>query len=214
MKPLFEKYRPTVWGEVVAQDKAIQQIQTIGQKSGYASRAWWIAGQSGTGKTTLAYLLAKEVADETMIEELDAAELTPTRLRDIESTMSSYGWGKGGRAYIVNEAHGLSKPSVRQLLVLLERLPKHVVVIFTTTNDGEDYLFEGTDDAGPLLSRCIKITLSRRDLAQAFAVRAKAIAEQEGLDGQAVEKYVKLVQSCRNNMRAVLCEIEKGVMVG
>ncbi|HML73340.1 MAG TPA: AAA family ATPase [Anaerohalosphaeraceae bacterium] len=213
MKPLFEKYRPASWCDVVAQDKAIQQIQTIGTKSGYASRAWWIAGQSGTGKTTLAYLLAKEVADETMIEELDAAELTPARLREIESTMSSYGWGKGGRAYIVNEAHGLSKPSVRQLLVLLERLPKHVVVIFTTTNDGEDYLFEGTDDAGPLLSRCIKITLSRRDLAQAFAIRAKAIAEQEGLDGQPVEKYVKLVQACRNNMRAVLCEIEKGVMV-
>jgi adenylylsulfate kinase-like enzyme len=44
--------------------KAIQQIQTIGQKSAMLHGPGGLAGQSGTGKTTLAYLLAKEVADE------------------------------------------------------------------------------------------------------------------------------------------------------
>ncbi len=40
------------------------------------------------------------------------------------------------KAVIVNESHGLRKDTIRQLLVLLERLPAHVVFVFTTTTDG------------------------------------------------------------------------------
>jgi hypothetical protein len=50
-------------------------------------------------------------------------------------------------------------------------------------------------------------------LAEAFAERAKAIAEAEGLDGKLVKAYVELVRQNRNNLRAVLQEIESGVMV-
>jgi len=87
---------------------------------------------------------------------------------------------------------------IRQLLVLLERLPRHVVVVFTTTTEGQDSLFEDCDDASPLLSRCLRLDLARRDLAKAFAARAKQIAEAEGLDGQPIERYVRLAQTHRN----------------
>ena len=43
--------------------------------------------------------------------------------------------------------------------------------------------FEDFDAASPLLSRCLRFDLARRDLARAFAERAKHIAEREGLDG-------------------------------
>src|SRR5207245_5258133 len=105
------------------------------------------------------------------------------------------GWGsKPGRAVIINESHGLRRDTIRQFLVTLERIPSHVILVFTTTNEGQDSLFEDCEDSSPLLSRCLRLDLSRRDLARAFAERAKAIAEKEGLDGRPIEAYVRLIQ--------------------
>ena len=210
---LCEQYRPKTFDEVVGQDNVIETIRNL-RARGLAGRAWWIAGQSGTGKTTIAKLLANEVvASELSIDELDATNLTPAKLHSIEQEMQMYGFGGKGRAYIVNEAHGLSRPAIRQLLVLLERLPKHVIWIFTTTNEGEDNLFDEKIDAHPLLSRCQPLYLARRGLAKPFAERAREIADAEGLNGKPVEDYVKLVRKCKNNMRAVLQEIESGAML-
>ncbi|MFO0897992.1 MAG: AAA family ATPase [Pirellulales bacterium] len=162
---LHEEYRPQTWADVVGQDKVLDKLALLRQR-GLAGRSYWLSGQSGSGKTTIARLIASEVADEFSIEEVDATDLSAARLRDIERSMATRGFGKGGRAYLVNEAHGLSKPAIRQLLVMLERLPAHVVWVFTTTCEGQDLLFEDHEDTSPLLSRCIRLDLARRDLAK------------------------------------------------
>lgn len=213
LQPLFERYRPRTWADVIGQPKAIREIHCAAKTAGSYAQSWWLTGISGAGKTTLAYLVAREHCDDVCIDERDATGMTVGDVKQIESEWLAYGWGKGGRSYIVNEAHGLRRDVVRAWLTALERRPAHVSVIFTTTREGEYRLFDDQDDAGPLVSRCTRIALTSQGLAKAFAARARDIAQAEGLDGLPLARYVRLAQDCHNNMRRMLSEIGKGAML-
>ena len=212
---LYEQYRPDTLEKVIGQDKIVSMLDRLVSAGRAAGRAYWFSGKSGTGKTTLARILAESVAHPDMVQEIDAGTLTPAALKVIESDLLSFGWGseRTGRAIIVNEAHGLRKDTIRALLVALERIPKHVIWAFTTTKDGNDSLFEECDDAAPLLSRCIAMQLTCQGLCKTFAARAMEIADEIGMGGQPLESYEKLAKKCGNNMRAILQQIDIGSMI-
>jgi DNA polymerase III gamma/tau subunit len=180
---------------------------------GWGGQAFWISGSSGVGKTSIGRIIAQHGADEFCIDEYDSADaLDVAALDKIERDIAMYGWGKGGRAIIVNEAHGLRSLTIRRLLGLLERIPKHVVWVFTTTKEGAEKLFDDQMDSSPLLSRCIEVRLTNQGLCKTFAAHVQRIAQAENLDGKPMAAYENLAKSCKNNMRMMLQQIEAGVM--
>ena len=210
--PLHEKHRPTTFDAMIGNPKAVAQCRRLAE-SGIGGRAVWISGPSSTGKTTAARILANGLADRFCIREIDAGALTADTLRDWQSEACQYGWGKGGRAFIVNEAHGLRAPVIRTLLVWIEELPRHVTLIFTTTLAGEEKLFDDQIDASPLLSRCSTVAFTNQGIAAPFAARAREIALAEGLDGQPEAAYLKLARECKGNLRMMLTRIQDGEMI-
>jgi len=208
---LYEKYRPKTLNEFIGQDKIKKQVIQITSRPDWDRDAFWIQGPSGTGKTSLAWIIANQVAHDFDITELDGDKCNVEAVRDLERNFSISSMFGGWKVVIINEAHAMSTKAIQAWLTLLERLPKKRLVIFTTTEPLQEDLFGSF--SGPFASRCKVLSFTNQGLAQDMAQRAQQIAQAEHLDGQPLPKYLRLVQDCRNNLRAVLQKIDAGEML-
>ncbi len=207
---LYEKYRPNNVNDFIGQNKVKKQLEIITGRDGWDRDAIWLQGPSGTGKTSLAWIMARQVATDLFIQELDGDKCNVESVRDLEYSLQLSA-PESWRVVIVNEAHAMTSRAVQAWLTLLERLPLHSLVIFTTTELLSDDLFGKFSK--PFQRRCKVFTFTNQGLANDMAARTQKIAQAERLDGQPLPRYVKLVQACKNNMGEVLQRIESCEML-
>lgn len=139
---LYRKYRSRSLGEVLGQDH-ITSVLSQALKKGRIAHAYLLTGPRGTGKTSVARILAHEInqlpydegSTNLDIIEIDAASNNGVddirALREkaqIAPTSAKY------KVYIIDEVHMLSKPAFNALLKTLEEPPQHVIFILATTD--------------------------------------------------------------------------------
>jgi DNA polymerase-3 subunit gamma/tau len=154
---LYRKYRPQTFTEFVGQEHVVQTL-TNAISSGMISHAYLFSGMRGTGKTTLARLLAKAVNCQNRKEnefepcnkcsscleimegrsmdliEIDAASHRGIDdVRELRDGIRFVPTKSKYKVFIFDEAHQLSKDAANALLKTLEEPPSHAIFILATT---------------------------------------------------------------------------------
>ncbi len=131
---LYQKYRPAVFKDVLGQDHIVKVLQGA-LKEGNAAHAYLFVGTRGTGKTSVARILARELgAKDADIHEIDAATYTGVdNIRALREEAAVMPFESEKKVYIVDEVHMLSKGAFNAFLKLLEEPPSHVAFILATT---------------------------------------------------------------------------------
>lgn len=142
MAVLYRKYRPTKLEDVVGQEQ-VTSVLANAIKSGKIAHAFLFIGPRGTGKTSVARILAHavngfdyQVEDSYLdIIEIDAASNTGVdNIRELrEKAVIAPTKGKY-KVYIIDEVHMLTKSASNALLKTLEEPPEHVIFIMATTD--------------------------------------------------------------------------------
>ena len=135
---LYRKYRPQDFSEVVGQEH-ITEVLKGEIENGRLAHAYLFCGSRGTGKTSVARILAHAVGCAgSDLYEIDAASYTGVdNIRELNENISTLPFESKYKVYIFDEVHMLSKGAFNAFLKTLEEPPAHVIFILATTEFGK-----------------------------------------------------------------------------
>ncbi len=169
---LYRKYRPKKFEDVIGQDHIVKVLEAE-VKSGNISHAYLFCGTRGTGKTSVARILASQIGTSANdIYEIDAASHTQVEnIRELNESVFTLPFQSKYKVYILDEVHMLSKSASNALLKTLEEPPSHVVFILATT---EIHKIPET-----VLSRC-EVYSFKKPSQEVLKKVAMSVAKKEG----------------------------------
>ena len=154
---LYRKYRPQTFAEIIGREHVVQTL-TNAISSGMISHAYLFAGPRGTGKTTIARLLAKAVNCEGRKDgtaepcnkchsclgimedraldliEIDAASHRGIdEVRELRDGIRFFPTKSKYKVFIIDESHQLTREAANALLKTLEEPPGHAIFVLATT---------------------------------------------------------------------------------
>ncbi len=131
---LYRKYRPETFEDVIGQDHIVNVLKAA-LKEGKVSHAYLLTGSRGTGKTTIARIIARELGTSPNdIYEMDAASNRGIDdIRELREGVRTLPFDSKYKVYIIDEVHMLTKEAFNALLKTLEEPPAHVIFILATT---------------------------------------------------------------------------------
>ena len=135
MNSLYLKYRPTSLSEIQGNNELLSSLKGMFKKKN-VPHAILFHGATGTGKTSLARIVANELGcAENNIIEIDTAQFRGIdTIRELRKNIQFTPLGGGVRVYILDEIHKATGDAQNALLKILEDTPNHVYFILCTTD--------------------------------------------------------------------------------